>query len=68
MRMQLYLNGEPRQFEQAISIAVLLDTLGIGSRRVAVEVGQVVVPKSRHAEHLLQDGDRVEIIQAMGGG
>jgi sulfur carrier protein len=68
MRMQLYLNGELRHFEQPISIAALLDTLGMGGRRVAVEVGQVIVPKSRHDRHLLQDGDRVEIIQAMGGG
>lgn len=68
MHMQLYLNGELRQFEQATSIATLLDMLGLGGRRVAVEVGQVIVPKSRHAEYLLQEGDRVEIIQAMGGG
>ena len=68
MHMQLYLNGELRQFEQATNIATLLDMLGLGGRRVAVEVGQVIVPKSRHAEYLLQEGDRVEIIQAMGGG
>lgn len=68
MCMQLYLNGEPRRFEAPLSVAELLALLGMAERRIAVEVGQVIVPKSRHAGHLLQDGDRVEIIQAMGGG
>ena len=68
MAMQLYLNGEPRQFEQPLSIAMLIDALGLREHRLAVEVERAIVPKSRHACHLLQDGDRVEIIQAMGGG
>lgn len=68
MPMQVYLNGEPRRFEQPISIAALLETLGMSGHRIAVEVERVIVPKSRHASHFLQNGDRVEIIQAMGGG
>lgn len=68
MPMELYLNGEPRRFEAPLSIAELLVSLGMAEHRIAVEVGQAIVPKSRHAEHLLQDGDRVEIVQAMGGG
>lgn len=68
MSMRLYLNGEPRQFQQPLSIAMLIETLGLHERRVAVEVEHVIVPKSRHAGHLLQDGDRVEIIHALGGG
>ncbi len=66
--MQLYLNGEHRQFDQPMTIAGLLECLGLSERRIAVEVGCVIIPKSRHGEHLLQEGDRVEIIQAMGGG
>lgn len=66
--MQLYLNGERRQFDQPMTIAGLLECLGLSERRIAVEVGRVIIPKSRHGEHLLQEGDRVEIIQAMGGG
>ena len=68
MRMQLYLNGETRQFEQPLTIAGLLMILGLSERKIAVEVGRVIIPKSRHGVHLLQEGDRVEIIQAMGGG
>ena len=68
MRMQLYLNGEIRQFDQPLTIAELLRNLGLSDRKIAVEVGRVIIPKSRHGGHLLQEGDRVEIIQAMGGG
>ena len=68
MRMQLYLNGEIRQFDHPMSITELLRILGLSERKIAVEVGRLIIPKSRHGEHLLQEGDRVEIIQAMGGG
>jgi sulfur carrier protein len=68
MRMQLYLNGEIRQFDHPLTVAGLLKILGLSERRIAVEVGRVIIPKSRHGGHLLQEGDRVEIIQAMGGG
>lgn len=66
--MQLYLNGELRQFEINMSIRALTDMLGLGEQRFAVEVNRCIVPKSMHASHVLQPGDHVEIIQAMGGG
>ncbi len=66
--MELYLNGEIRQVDDGLSVAALVDALGLSQQRLAVEVNRSIVPKSRHAEHHLQAGDRVEIIQAMGGG
>ncbi|GAB3001928.1 sulfur carrier protein ThiS [Arenimonas maotaiensis] len=66
--MELYLNGEIRQVDDGLSVAALVDALGLSQQRLAVEVNRSIVPKSRHAEHRLQAGDRVEIIQAMGGG
>jgi sulfur carrier protein len=66
--MQIFLNGEPRDFPAPQSVASLLVAAGYALRRVAVEVNLEIVPKSRHAEHLLAAGDRVEIIQAIGGG
>ena len=68
MAMQVYLNGEPRQLDTPMTIAELLAQLGLGGQRIAVEVGLCVVPKSQHGQYRLQDGDRIEIIQAMGGG
>ena len=66
--MEILLNGESRRYAESLSIAELLRDAGFGERRVAVEVNREVVPKSRHGEHRLNDGDRVEIIQAIGGG
>jgi len=66
--MQLVLNGERRDFQPPLTVADLLATIGLGDRRVAVEVNQAIVPRGRHASHALAEGDRVEIIQAIGGG
>lgn len=66
--MKISLNGEPREFDAPLSVAQLLDRAGYATRRVAVEVNLAIVPRSRHAEHALADGDRVEIVQAIGGG
>jgi sulfur carrier protein len=66
--MQIYLNGQARECTPATTIAALLAETGHGERRVAVEVNREIVPRSRHAEHSLHEGDRVEIVQAIGGG
>ena len=66
--MQIHLNGEPREIDAALTLAALLDAAGLGGRRVAIEVNGAIVPRSRHAEHALNDGDRIEIVHALGGG
>jgi len=66
--MQITLNGEPRQVHPGTTLEALLAQAGHGGRKVAVEVNLEVVPRSRHAGHALAEGDRVEIIQAIGGG
>jgi sulfur carrier protein len=66
--MKLLLNGQAREFATPMTVAILLQVAGFGERRVAVEVNAEVVPRSRHAEHALADGDRIEIIHAIGGG
>ena len=66
--MKITLNGELREFPEPQSVSTLLLAAGYAQRRVAVEVNREIVPKSRHAEHALADNDRVEIIQAIGGG
>lgn len=66
--MDILLNGEPRTIEAATTLAALLDAAGYGGRKVAVEVNLAVVPRSLHASHALAQGDRVEIIHAIGGG
>ena len=66
--MDIQLNGEPRRIEAGTSVVALLECEGLGGRRVAVEVNGEIVPRSRHEAHLLQAGDRVEIVHAIGGG
>jgi len=64
----IQLNGETRQLPAATSIATLLEAAGYAERRVAVEVNREIVPRSTHRERVLRDGDRVEIVHALGGG
>ena len=66
--MDIVLNGEPRAARAGLSLAVLLDELGLAGKRLAVEVNRDIVPRGEHATRLLADGDRVEIIHAIGGG
>jgi len=66
--MQICLNGEAREVDAGIALAELLEQTGLGGHRVAVEVNGSIVPRSRHAEHRLSAGDRVEIVHALGGG
>ena len=67
-RMDIRLNGAPRTCPDACSVASLLEEAGLAGRRVAVEVNGAIVPRGQHATHALQDGDRVEIVHALGGG
>lgn len=66
--MDIVLNGEPRSLDPALTVLQLLQREGLADRRVAVEVNGDIVPRSRHAEHALAPGDRIEIVHALGGG
>ena len=66
--MQIQLNGEARTLEAEASVARLVESLGLTGRRIAVEVNEEIVPRSVHAETRLAEGDRVEIVHAIGGG
>jgi sulfur carrier protein len=49
-------------------VADLIDQLSLTGKRLAVEVNEDIVPRSQHAERRLNDGDRVEVVHAIGGG
>jgi len=66
--MDIQLNGEPRQIAPRATLAALLEHEGLAQRRVAVEVNGEIVPRGRHATHVLEQGDVVEIVHALGGG
>lgn len=65
--MRIQVNGEPREVEAA-TILALLEELGLDVRKVAVERNLQIVPRSLHATTVLTDGDRVELVQFVGGG
>ncbi|MCC5881896.1 MAG: sulfur carrier protein ThiS [Halomonas sp.] len=66
--MQIQLNGESRDLDPGLTVAQLVDTLGLAGRRIAVERNEEIVPKSEHDSTPLADGDRIEIVHAIGGG
>ncbi len=66
--MDIRLNGEPLALPDPCTLGELLIAQGLAQRRVAVEVNGEIIPRGRHAEHMLADGDRVEIVHALGGG
>ena len=66
--MDIRLNGAPRVVPADCSIAYLLEDAGLAGRRVAVEVNGEIVPRSLHGSRELREGDRVEIVHALGGG
>ena len=66
--MDIQLNGDALAVADGATVRVLLEQQGLGERRVAVEVNGEIVPRGRHAAHVLQAGDRVEIVHALGGG
>jgi len=62
------INGESRQFPQAISIAALIEEMGLTGKRIALERNGEIVPRSMFATQQLADGDRLEVVVAVGGG
>jgi len=66
--MQILLNGEPHDVEPGTTLAELVATLSRDPRGVAIERNLEIVPKSRHGETILEPGDRLEIVQFVGGG
>jgi len=66
--MEIYINGEVRQVTPGISVAQLLAGLDCAGRRVAVEVNRDSVPRSGYESRVVNPGDHVEIVHAIGGG
>ncbi len=66
--MRVIVNGDEVELPADATIVELLETLALGSTKVAVELNQTIVPRSQHAQRRLQQGDSVEIVYAIGGG
>lgn len=66
--MQIFVNGEQHRFNTPLSVADLLNKLGLPQRKIAVEHNLEIVVKSAYDTHMLSEGDRIEIVHFIGGG
>lgn len=66
--MQIQVNGDAMELPDEATVAVLIDRLALAGKRLAVEVNEGIVPRSQHAGFSLSEGDRVEVVHAIGGG
>ena len=66
--IQVIVNGAPQRFEQPLDVAALIERMQLAGRKIAVEKNGEIVPKSAHASTVVTDGDRLEIVVAVGGG
>ena len=66
--MQITLNGKPYRCDSVQTVAELLVELDVTGRRVAVMVNDIIVKKDGYERNAVEDGDRVEVIQMVGGG
>jgi len=66
--IQVTVNGAAQRYETPLAVAELVQQLSLAGKRVAVEKNGEIVPKSAHGSTLVADGDRLEIVVAVGGG
>lgn len=66
--MKIFVNGESKQVKDTCSVQDLLAEMDITGQRLAVEVNEEIVSKSRHEDYSFSDGDKIEIVHAIGGG
>ncbi len=66
--MTLIVNGRNLTINDQANAHDLITQLGYTDQRIALEVNEVIIPKSKHPEFALNDGDKIEIIKAVGGG
>jgi sulfur carrier protein len=66
--IQVIVNGAAHRFDAPLDLASLLKNLQMAGKKVAVERNGEIVPKSAHGATAIDDGDRLEIVVAVGGG
>ena len=66
--MQIRINSEQKEIKDGTSIGDLIELLELKRQFVAVELNQELVPREQHDQHVLNDGDQIEIVTLVGGG
>jgi sulfur carrier protein len=68
MPIRVTLNGAPREFPAPLTFTQLLHEMELAGRRLAIERNGEIVPRGRFTDARLADGDRIEVVMAVGGG
>jgi len=66
--MTVVLNGEKQSCREGLTLADLVAELGLGGRRIAVEINRNIIPRDEYATYRLRSDDEIEIVQFVGGG
>jgi sulfur carrier protein len=66
--MQVTVNGAPKELPEGLSVRGMLEHLALASGPVAVEINRAIVPRAKHASHVVNEGDAIEIVHFVGGG
>ncbi|MCF6217863.1 MAG: sulfur carrier protein ThiS [Gammaproteobacteria bacterium] len=66
--MQIFVNGESRTVKEGFTAAQLVEELGLTGQRVAMEVNLDIVTRSQYPQHTFSEGDKIEVVHAIGGG
>ncbi len=66
--MRLSINGETKDFANSINLSKLLEILQVQVNGVAVAINMEIVARNQYDETILNDGDEIEIVRAVGGG
>ncbi len=66
--MQITINGESREVKGPLTVAALVESLGMKARFVAVERNRQLVPRAEHAATPIEEGDEIEVVTLVGGG
>ena len=66
--IQITVNGAARRLERSLPVSLLIEQMALSGRKIAVERNGEIVPRGVHHQVLVQNGDRLEIVVAVGGG
>jgi sulfur carrier protein len=66
--IEIFVNGELREVAPGVTVAGLVEELGLTRRKIAIAIGRDVIPRGSYSARALHAGDRVEILEAVGGG
>lgn len=66
--MNIQVNGKSLEVIEPLTIVDLIKQLDYQNQRIAIEINEAIIPKSNHAEFMISDNDKIEIIKAVGGG